>query len=85
MTDAQIDWFMLAVVVGVVLLVLAFIGWMATATIREAERKLGRELTGGEVLLGLLLAVALPLGFAIALVYVWMVMPEPAEAKEEGQ
>ena len=80
MTDAQIGLVLIAA--GIILLVLIFVGiaWLIGATAAEAERKLAREVTDGEVFLFVLLACALPLGPAIVLVYVWWVLPEPKES-----
>lgn len=81
MTDAQMIWtFGILALMG-----LAFFVWGFIATMAEFERKLGRDLTKGEVVLSGVAISVIPSGCLIALIYVWGVMPEaprPESAEE---
>ena len=72
MTEAQFIW----ALAGAVLVGLAFYAWLFVATVGEAERKLGRELKTGEIILAIVATMVVPYGTVIAYAYVWWVMPE---------
>lgn len=78
MSEAQM--ILAALCIGAVL-VIGFLIWIGNATYTEAERKLGREPTLGEVLLACFVIGAVPAEIAIVLIFVWMVMPEPRESR----
>ena len=68
----------IGLIIGAVLLALAVAFWFTFATMGEAERKLGRDLTFGEMLFG---AITLP----YSLLFVWWVMQEPTQSKKARQ
>ena len=68
----------LGLIIGAVLLALGLALWFVIATMGEAERKLGRDLTLGEMIFG---AITAP----YSLLFVWWVMQEPTQPKRAGQ
>lgn len=77
MTETQAIWLLGAAA----LIALGAFAWWFTATYDEAERKLGRQPTWGELTFFVLAsAVAPPLTVLAAAVYVWWVMPDKSGA-----
>lgn len=73
------------IAVLVIIAILGFIGLatMMSATVDEAERKLGREMTGVEYAVAFAFVVFVPYSFPIALAYVWLVMPDKSGEKAQ--
>ena len=68
-------------VIGV-LIGFALFMWAWSATFNEAERKLGREPTWGElVFVGLVCVMAPPASLGAVLAYVWWIMPQRAPGR----
>lgn len=78
MSEAQILW----VCVIIVLIWLAAFLVMLNLTIDEVERKLGREMTTGEMIFWVMVATAVPSGYLIGAAYVWWIMPEAKPAAD---
>lgn len=75
MIDTQI----ILTVASVALLALAIFVWTVHVTVNEAERKLGRSISGGEAFFALVFCMAVPFALALIFIYVWMLMPEPKD------
>lgn len=69
-------------VVVAVLFIWAFAAGV-NATSEEAERKLGREMTGMEFAAAFVFLMLVPYSFPIALAYVWLVMPDKSGEKAQ--
>lgn len=76
MTDTQI---VVACVIVLLLWLVAFFA-MLNMTIDEVERKLGREMTTGEVIFWVFVATVVPSGYLIGAAYVWWIMPDARAA-----
>lgn len=77
------DHIAIAVIVIVVILFIWAAIAAANATGEEAERKLGREMTGMEFAAAFVFLMLVPYSFPIALAYVWLVMPDKSGEKAQ--